>query len=80
MSTATTDSRPASPTSPSQVPRGTFPGATPTMSAADACMNFNLPDSRVVCLSVPVGITSLDAEFIMALLQAHVTATVRRGR
>jgi len=44
------------------------------------CVNFNLPDSRVVCLSVPVNITSLDAEFILTVLQAHVTATVRRGR
>lgn len=65
---------------PTHIPRGSLPGAGPAVTAADACVNFNLPDSRVVCLSVPVGITAPDAEFIVALLQAHVAAIVRRGR
>ena len=83
MSSATPEARTAPLNSPSQVPRGTMPGPAPTApaaSASDMCVNFNLPDSRVVCLSVPVNITSLDAEFILTVLQAHVTATVRRGR
>jgi hypothetical protein len=68
------------PTGPTHIPRGSLPGTTSTVAAVDACVNFNLPDSRVVCLSVPVGITAPDAEFILTLLQAHVTAIVRRGR
>lgn len=80
MSNTTPDSRTPPVSSPSQMPRGPLPGAATAPTAADFCVNFNLPDSRVVCLSVPVGISALDAEFIMTLLQAHVTATVRRGR
>lgn len=78
MSSPAPDSR-TSPAGPSQIPRGALPGTGPILKAADACVNFNLPDSRVVCLSVPVGITPGDAEFILALLQAHVTAVMRRG-
>jgi hypothetical protein len=47
---------------------------------ADVCLNFNLLDGRVVCLSVPVAISDADADFIVSLLQAHVAAVVRRGR
>ncbi|WP_267254939.1 MULTISPECIES: hypothetical protein [Catenulispora] len=43
-------------------------------------MNFNLPDGRVVCFSVPVGISEADANFIGNLLQAYAFAVARRGR
>jgi len=43
-------------------------------------VNFNLLDGRVVCLSVPIGLSEADANFVISLLQAHVTAVARRGR
>lgn len=69
-----------SPNGPTHIPRDSLPDPGAPVAAADVCVNFNLPDSRVVCLSVPVGITAPDADFIMALLQAYVAAIVRRGR
>ncbi|ACU75701.1 hypothetical protein Caci_6861 [Catenulispora acidiphila DSM 44928] len=63
---------------PSQIPRGPLPGAAPALPP-DACVNFNLIDGRVACLSVPIGITEADAAFILAVIQAHVTAVARRG-
>lgn len=68
-------------TAPTQLPRtpatGATQQATPTL---DACVNFNLLDGRVVCLSVPIGLSEPDANFVISLLQAHVTAVARRGR
>lgn len=73
----TSDPRTAGP-SPTQIPRGAYvaPALAP---AADACMNFNLMDGRLVCLSVPIGIAEGDVPFILAVMQAHVTAVARRG-
>lgn len=68
----------SAPTGPAQIPRGTLPGAAPFISA-DACVNFNLPDGRVVCLSVPQPLSDLDAAFALSIVQAHVTAVARRG-
>ncbi|WP_267255222.1 hypothetical protein [Catenulispora pinisilvae] len=42
-------------------------------------MNFNLVDGRVVCLSVPQPLAEADVAFILAIVQAHVTAVARRG-
>ena len=68
-------------TSPTQIPRGPVTGQIPQApGAADACVNFNLLDGRVVCLSVPIGISEADGNFIITLLQAHVSAVTRRGR
>jgi len=64
---------------PTQIPRGPLPGGSPA-GPPDACVNFNLPDGRVACLSVPIGISEADAVFILAIVQAHVTAVARRGR
>lgn len=77
MSSNTSNAQNAS-TGPAQLPRGTLPGAAPTIPA-DACVNFNLPDGRVVCLSVPQPLGDLDAAFALAIVQAHVTAVARRG-
>lgn len=68
----------STPTGPAQIPRGTLPGAASAISA-DACVNFNLADGRVVCLSVPQPLVDLDAAFVLAMVQAHVTAVARRG-
>lgn len=62
-------------TGPAGIPRGVPP------APADACVNFNLPDGRVVCLSVPQLLGDLDAAFILAIVQAYIAAVVtRRGR
>ena len=66
---------------PTQLPRSAAAGPTTApASPLDACMNFNLLDGRVVCLSVPIGLSEADANFVISLLQAHVTAVARRGR
>ena len=66
---------------PTQLPRNPAAGPSPQATTSlDACMNFNLLDGRVVCLSVPIGLSEADANFITSLLQAHVTAVARRGR
>ena len=62
--------------SPSQLPRTPMPAPA---AASDACVNFNLRDGRVVCLSVPTALAEADVSFVMAILQAHVTAVARRG-
>lgn len=77
MSSNAPDARNA-PTGPTQIPRGTLPGPAPTIHA-DACVNFNLPDGRVVCLSVPQPLGDLDAAFALAIVQAHVAAVARRS-
>ncbi len=72
MSNTVTDPRPAGPTHiPSRPPIPPVP--------ADACVNFNLVDGRVVCLSVPQPLAEADVAFILAIVQAHVTAVARRG-
>lgn len=74
---STPDTRTSGP-SPTQIPRGAF--ATPTpVPPTDTCVNFNLADGRIVCLSVPFGITEGDVPFILAIVQAHVTAVARYG-
>ncbi|MEY9889248.1 hypothetical protein ABIA31_002896 [Catenulispora sp. MAP5-51] len=65
-------------------PRGTGPTTIPTRppippAPADACLNFNLIDGRVVCLSVPQPLGEADVAFVLAIVQAHVTAVARRG-
>ena len=74
-------------TTPTQIPSkpmanpGPGPGPAPqTAMAVDACVNFNLIDGRVVCLSVPIGISEADGNFIISLLQSYVSAVARRGR
>jgi hypothetical protein len=71
----TPDPRVAAP-SPTQIPRNAVAAAMPA-PAADICVNFNLTDGRVVCLSVPVGIAENDVPFILAILQGQVTAAAR---
>ncbi len=72
-----TEPRPA----PTQIPRGPMAGPVPQASTPpDSCVNFNLPDGRVVCFSVPVGISEADANFIGSLVQAYASAVARRGR
>lgn len=74
---STTEQRPA----PTQLPRNPTAGPGPQLTTAvDACVNFNLTDGRVVCLSVPIGLSEADANFVTSLLQAHVSAVARRGR
>lgn len=63
--------------SPAQIPRSAHNG--PTLAPTDACVNFNLTDGRIVCLSVPAGISDGDVPFILAILQAHVAAVARRS-
>ena len=80
-----TEPGPPPTSAPTQIPRGipTGPNNGPVAQLpvpADVCLNFNLLDGRVVCLSVPVAISDADADFIVSLLQAHVAAVVRRGR
>ena len=77
MSTNTADPRTA-PSGPAGIPRGALPGTAPTIPA-DACVNFNLPDGRVVCLSVPQPLADADAGFVLAIVHAHITAVARRG-
>lgn len=73
----TTEQRPA----PTQLPRSPVAGPGPQpATVVDACVNFNLTDGRVVCLSVPIGLSEADANFVTSLLQAHVSAVARRGR
>lgn len=72
MSSTVPDPRTAGPT---QIPPR--PPIPPT--PADACVNFNLIDSRVVCLAVPQPLAEADVAFILAIVQAHVTAVARRG-
>jgi hypothetical protein len=66
-------------------PRATGPTHIPSRppippAPADACVNFNLIDGRVVCLSVPQPLNAeADVAFILAIVQAHVTAVARRG-
>ncbi|MBS2545511.1 hypothetical protein KGQ19_01375 [Catenulispora sp. NL8] len=78
MPTTAPDSRTTN-VGPSQIPRGPLPSSGPVLPP-DACVNFNLNDGRVACLSVPIGITEADAAFILAVVQAHITAVARRGR
>lgn len=68
----------STPTGPTQIPRATLPGPAPAIPV-DACVNFNLPDGRVVCLSVPQPLGNPDAAFALAIVQAHVAAVVRRS-
>jgi hypothetical protein len=68
-------------TTPTQLPPNPVPGPAPQPATAlDACLNFNLTDGRVVCLSVPIGLSEADSNFVTSLLQAHVSAVARRGR
>ena len=65
-------------------PRATGPSHIPSRPSiptapADACVNFNLIDGRVVCLAVPQPLAEADVAFILAIVQAHVTAVARRG-
>lgn len=78
MSTPIPDSRTSS-TGPTHIPRSPLPGPAPT-APVDACVNFNLLDGRVACLSVPIAISEADAAFILAVVQTHITAVARRGR
>lgn len=73
--TTTPDSR----ISPTQLPRTPAQPTQSQTASADCCVNFNLPDGRVVCLSVPTGLTEADVPFVLAIVQAHVTAVARRG-
>lgn len=63
------------PTGPTHIP--SRPPIPPPV--ADACLNFNLIDGRVVCLSVPQPLAEADVAFVLAILQAHITAVGRRG-
>jgi hypothetical protein len=68
--------------SPSQIPRSALPGPqiTPPPRNADACLNFNLPDGRLVLFSAPLGLAESDVPFLVSVIQAHATAVARRGR
>ena len=64
--------------SPSQVPRAVLPTGPAIAPPVDACINFNMPDGRVVCLSVPPSITSdADIAFVLAVIQGYLSALVR---
>ena len=63
---------------PSQIPRTGLTSAMPT-APIDACLNFNVPDGRVVCLSVPSPLREADVPFVLSVIQGFVSALARRG-
>jgi hypothetical protein len=68
---------PAPMPSPAQLPRTVLPATPTTIPPVDACINFNLPDGRVVCMSVPPKLAQEDVPFVLAVLQGYLTALAR---
>ena len=75
MTIPTTTSAPAP--SPAQLPRAVLPTTPTAVPPVDACINFNLPDGRVVCMSVPPTLGQEDVPFVLAVLQGYLTALAR---
>lgn len=75
MTTATTASGPTP--SPAQLPRAVLPSTPTAVPPVDACINFNLPDGRVVCMAVPPTLGQEDVPFVLAVLQGYLTALAR---
>jgi len=73
------NSQPSTATSsPSQMPRAILPTGAAATPPVDACINFNMPDGRVVCLSVPPSLNSeADVAFVLAVIQGYLSALVR---
>ena len=64
--------------SPSQVPRTAFAPTSAAVPSTDACLNFNTPDGRVICLSVPNPLGEADVAYALNVIQGFVTALARR--
>lgn len=75
MTTPTT--APAPMPSPGHLPRAVLPSSSIVAPPVDACINFNLPDGRVVCMSVPPTLHQDDIPFVLAVLQGYLSALVR---